>query len=69
MLVSDFTCSVDEDCHQGYCENQKCICLPGSAYKEDCSISGCKFNLHSISELDEALNTVFIQIEADLLFF
>ena len=42
--ILDFTCSIDLDCHQGYCENQKCICLHGHAYKEDCSISGCEFD-------------------------
>ena len=38
----DFVCSVDADCHQGYCEDQICFCLDGYAYKEDCSIVGCK---------------------------
>ena len=41
----DFTCSTDKDCHQGYCEDKKCICLDGFAYKEDCSFGGCKLML------------------------
>ena len=42
-----FKCSVDADCHQGYCDRNtgKCFCLDGNAYKDDCSISGCEYNL------------------------
>ena len=40
--ILDFTCSVDADCHKGYCENQKCYCLDGFNLKEDCSVYGCK---------------------------
>ena len=42
--ILDFTCSIDADCHQGYCEDQKCVCLPGHAYKEDCSVGGCEYD-------------------------
>ena len=42
--ILDFTCSIDLDCHQGYCENQKCMCLDGHSYKKDCSIPGCEFD-------------------------
>ena len=36
---------MDDDCNQGYCENKKCHCLQDFAYKEDCSLHGCKFFL------------------------
>ena len=49
FCILGFTCSVDADCHQGYCEDQKCICLPGSAYKKDCSISGCEYDDYWLS--------------------
>ena len=42
--ILDFTCSVDADCHQGYCEDKKCVCLDGHAYKEDCSFKGCEYD-------------------------
>ena len=44
FLILAFTCSVDADCHQGYCEDKKCVCLDGHAYKEDCSFEGCEYD-------------------------
>ena len=43
--ISDFTCAVDADCNQGYCEDQKCVCLDDNAYKHDCSIPGCEYDI------------------------
>ena len=42
FFLLEFTCSVDADCNQGYCEDKKCICLDGFQYKKDCSFSGCE---------------------------
>ena len=46
--IQGFKCSVDEDCHQGYCnrDSGKCFCLSGNSYKDDCSISGCKYDMY-----------------------
>ena len=33
---------MDDDCHQGYCEDEECHCLKNYAYKEDCSLYGCR---------------------------
>ena len=38
----DFTCSMDADCHNGFCYERQCVCLDGHNYKRDCSVSGCK---------------------------
>ena len=51
--ILDFTCSTDSDCHHGYCENQKCICLHGHAVKEDCSFSGSEFDNTLVFVLQE----------------
>ena len=47
--ILDFTCAKDVDCNQGYCEKelQKCVCLDGFAYKEDCSLAGCEYDLRN----------------------
>ena len=39
--LSEFTCSVVEDCNNGFCEGGKCVCLHGYTYEEDCSFFGC----------------------------
>ena len=40
--ILDFTCKWDSDCHQGYCEDETCQCLPEFQYEKDCSVKGCK---------------------------
>ena len=51
FLILAFTCSVDGDCHQGYCEDKKCVCLDGYAYSEDCSFEGCEYERFHLSFL------------------
>ena len=43
FCILDFTCSVDADCNNGYCENKKCFCLDGYQYSKDCSVFGRKY--------------------------
>ena len=43
LLISGFSCSVDADCHHGFCEDKRCFCLDGFQYQEDCSFFGCKY--------------------------
>ena len=43
----EFTCSIDADCNNGYCENEKCTCLDDYQLKEDCSLKGCEYDFWS----------------------
>ena len=40
----EFTCRVDADCNNGYCEDGKCVCLNDYNFKEDCSFKGCEYD-------------------------
>ena len=40
---TDFTCSDDADCNNGFCLGSKCFCQANYNYLEDCSFFGCKY--------------------------